>query len=87
MCQNCSQRKRRRFQKRRSQRDQNNQAEIQHGVSQRQSEARQVAAFFESESHSLLIRLIDLVEHSSVGKMCFLRLLPASENFINRDQL
>ena len=52
MCQNCSQLKRRGFQKRRSQRDQDDQAEIQHGVSQRQSEARQVAAFFESESHS-----------------------------------
>ena len=43
---------RRRFQKSSSQRNQDNQAEIQHGVTQRQSESRQVAAFFESESHS-----------------------------------
>ena len=42
---------RRCLQKSRSQRDQNDQAEIQNGVSQRESKARQIATLFESESH------------------------------------
>src|SRR5205085_11254608 len=64
--------------------------EIKHGITQSESEARQVATFFESESHSnspSLIGLIDLVKHAAVREMRLLGLLPAPENFINGDQL
>ncbi len=53
MCQNWSPAKSRRFQKSSRQRDQHDEAEIQHGEAQRQSESRQVAAFFESERHNV----------------------------------
>src|ERR1700728_904610 len=89
-----------RFQKGGRKRNQNNQAHIENRKAERQPESRQNATLFEGHLHRLitaskkpeifspplLIRLVNLIEYSAVGKMSALRLVPVANDIGQREQ-